>query len=187
MDHRVGFAVPVPADPVGDEAAVGDERVGAARRAHVPASQHRRDGMRGQTRQGARAAWPEVGVELVPEVPHRRVDVGDVHGASSGAAAFGHRVAGGEHQVVRRQIEGLDGEGKQRQVVAVAALGKPVQEAGEDPVALDDLATRSRHVDEGEDVGLGMEQAELLEHALAPAQAGEPVVDQRHLHRAASR
>jgi hypothetical protein len=34
---------------------------------------------------------------------------------------------------------------------------------------------------------LGIEQAELLEHALTAAQAGEPVVDQRDPHRAASR
>ena len=40
---------------------------------------------------------------------------------------------------------------------------------------------------QGEDVRVRVEQAELLEHALAAAQPGEPVVHERNLHRAASR
>src|SRR5581483_11461811 len=45
----------------------------------------------------------------------------------------------------------------------------------------------SGDVDQGEDLRIRIEQAELLENALPPAQPGEPVVDQRHFHRAASR
>ena len=69
----------------------------------------------------------------------------------------------------------------------VHALRQPVEEARADPVALDDLAAGPRHVHESEDVRRRIEQAELLEDALAAAQAGEPVVHQRDPHRPASR
>ena len=64
---------------------------------------------------------------------------------------------------------------------------KSIEKARGDLVSLDDRPRRPGHVDEGEDVRRWIELAELLEHTLAAAQAGEPVVHQRDLHAAASR
>src|SRR5205823_6087283 len=98
-----------------------------------------------------------------------------------------HRVAGRHHQVIRGQIEALDRHRKERQVVPVAALREPIEKARADAVALDDRAASTGNVDEGKDLRLRIEEAELLEDPLAAPQAGEPVVNEGDLHLAASR
>src|SRR5207253_736190 len=102
-------------------------------------------------------------------------------------AAFGHGVTRRDHQVVATQVQALDRGGKERQIVAVIAVRKPVEKAGGDAMALDDRAGGAGNVHEGEDVRVRVQQAKLLEDALAAAEPGEPVVDEGDLHRAASR
>ena len=69
----------------------------------------------------------------------------------------------------------------------VAALREPIEEARADAMAFDDRPAAPGNVDQGEDVRLRIEEAELLEDPLAAAQAGEPVVNEGDLHLAASR
>ena len=64
------------------------------------------------------AALAEVGVELIPDVAHRRVHVADVDRAWRRPAAFGHRVAGRDDQLELAQIERLDRERKESSKVA---------------------------------------------------------------------
>ena len=190
IDDGIDLPAPGPFDAPGDEAAVRDERAGPRSGAHVPAAKPRRESVRRGARERARPALAEVDLELVPDVPHRRVHVADVAHAGPGLCALGDGVAGGDDEVVGTQIEGLDGGRKERQVVAVAGAreGKALQEAGRDAMALDDRSAASRYVQQGEDVRVREDAAEDLEHALAAAQPGEPVVHQRDpLHGMASR
>ena len=82
---------------------------------------------------------PEVGVELVPGVPHRREAVAEVAGAGRGADRLGRAVAGGDHQVGVADVEPFDGERVERQQMAVQArdAGHPLQERRLDRMALD--------------------------------------------------
>ena len=155
----------------------------------VPRSQIGRDDVRGDARGEAGASGAEVGVELIPDVAHRGVDVGEVRRVRRRLAALGDGVAGRDDQVVAGEIERLDGAGEERQVVTPARRREreALEEAGGDSVALDDRAGGVGHVDQREDVRGRVHQAELLEDALAAAQAGEPVVHQRDPHRPASR
>jgi hypothetical protein len=78
------------------------------------------------------------------------------------------------------KVEPADGGRKERQVVAVAALGagQALDERRLDAPVLDGGRHRARHVEEREEIGLGEELAEDFEAALAAPHAGEPVVDQ---------
>jgi hypothetical protein len=102
--------------------------------------------------------------------------------AEETSQARGHAVAGGEHHVEAGEIELLDGGGEERQIppVVPADAGRPLQEAGADGVRLDGRADAAGKMEEGEDGRFGKERAEGLEHLLAAAHAGEPVVHQRH-------
>ncbi len=103
-------------------------------------------------------------------------------------------MAGRDDEIEAGEIQALDGAGKKRQVPAVvpAQEGGALQEAGADRVALELRGDRAREVEEGVDRRLREEAGDRLEHLLAAAHAGQPVVDQRdaaglaRVHRAAA-
>ena len=130
-------------------------------------------------------AATEVVVVEVPHVAHGREAIADVRRTGGGTSALGHAVAGGQHEVVPAQVERLDRSGEQRQVLAIAGggRGQALNKRGDDAPALDERRHAARHVEQGEEIGLGEQLAEHLETALAPAHAREPIVNQSDFHR----
>jgi hypothetical protein len=59
---------------------------------------------------------------------------------------------------------------------------EPLDERRVDAMALDRRIDGAPHVDQRVDVGVGIELTQRVEHLLAAAHAGEPVVDQRDAH-----
>ena len=67
----------------------------------------------------------EVGVELVPGIPHRREAVAEVHGPAGPNHRLGDAVARADDEIVPRQVELLDDEGKDREAQAGSTGGSP--------------------------------------------------------------
>ena len=108
--HPVGIDVVEAEDPFADEVAVGDPAVDAIDRLAVPAAQPGRLALDHPAFRSHPV--PEVVVETVPDVAHRRVAVAHVHGARRRSCTLGHAVAGAEHEVVVRQVQAVDPAGK---------------------------------------------------------------------------
>ena len=131
----------------------------------------------------ARAGRAEVGVELVPGVAHRREAVAEVTAPGRRRRPTWRR--SGWLEMTRSngiEVELLDGGGKERQVVPVAPPTRGAA-AGRTRCAI-----RRRSMAGDTEPGtctsvkssrVGKALAEHLEHLLAAAHAGQPVVDER--------
>ena len=180
IDDRRAAAV-VLADSGGDVPRDGDVLVHPPGRRRVPAGQAAEGPPVQAVAQPADALAPEVGVELVPGVPHGGEAVAQVVGASGRNDRLRDAVAGADDEVEVVEVELLDRHGKQTEVAPVVAP-RPRQE-------LDEGAARPRRVEarrdgagdvqQREHLGAGQELRQRLEHLLAAAHPGEPVVHER--------
>ena len=91
-----------------------------------------------------------------------------------------------EDQVIAAQVEPLDGRGEERQVALVprGSRRQSLDERGVHRMRLDGLAHAPASVNQGVDRRVGEAAAERLEDLLAATHPGQPVLDQRGLHRA---
>ena len=180
--HDRRLAIIVSADPRRNVRRVGDEPIDARRSRRIPSRQprHHRP-IHPPVREAAHASRTEVGVELIPRIPHRRVAVADVPRPARRDDGLRGTVAGADDQLVRIQVELLDRQRKQREVLAVVGRRQrqPLNERRRDAVALDRRRHRAADVAQREDVGVGMQLAQRFEHALAAAHARQPVVNER--------
>ena len=106
------------------------------------------------------------------------------NGAGPGHDGFGRAMARTHHQVHVVEIELLDSKGEERQVVAVQPVheGQVLDNRRTDAVAGDGRRDASWHMDQRQQVGVGQQLTENLEHLLAAPHAGEPVVNERRFH-----
>jgi hypothetical protein len=90
-------------------------------------------------------------------------------------------VAGADDDVVAVEVELLDREREDRQVAAIVAAGQrqPLHQRRDDPVPFDGWRNGAAAMEQGVDVGVGIELAEPLEHLLAAPHPRQPVVNQR--------
>ncbi len=93
-------------------------------------------------------------------------------------------MAGGDHEVEAAEVEPLHQLREEREVnTKVVSCSRPAMERALDDVhALDDRAHRALVMDEGEDGGVWIDLTEGFQNPLAPAHAGEPVVDDGDPH-----
>jgi len=89
-----------------------------------------------------------------------------------------------EIEAIERKL--LDRRGEERQVVAIVPLDawQPLHERRVCPQTLDRRRNRTAHMDQREELGVGKPLAQRLERILAAAHAGQPIVNEGHLHRA---
>ena len=115
----------------------------------------------------------EIGVESVPNVAHRGMDVGDVAGVRAWNCPLGNAVAGAQNQVVAAKIEGFDGPGHHGQVMTVAAHaeGQLLDERGADTHLLDGLRKPSLFVNQGVEGSVRKQLAEHLQAFLSTTHA----------------
>src|SRR5438093_1501218 len=101
---------------------------------HIPSLKTCAHESHSRSRQPSRLAFPEVGVVLLPNVSHRRVDIADVAGSGRSTRTFGHAMAGTNDQVVALQIEGFNRQWKEGQIVTVLGERKrqSLDETGSD-------------------------------------------------------
>jgi len=95
-------------------------------------------------------------------------------------------VAATDDEVEAGELEPLDGRRKDRQVVAVRARrpGQVLREGRVDGPAFDERRHRAPHVQQREELGVREHLEQPLQGLLAPAHAGEPVVDDGDAHHA---
>ena len=179
--HHGRLAIIVSADPPRNIMRDSDIAVRAAGRVAVPPCQPRHHRPHHATTQLAEPLRPEVRVELVPRIAHRRQAVAQVARAPGTHDRLGAAMADADDKIEAIEGELLDGRREQRQVVAVVALHErqPLHERGVYRQAFD----RRRHgpalVDQREQFGLRKPLAQDFEHLLAAAHAGQPVVHER--------
>ena len=139
-----------------------------------------------EQRRGERAAQPatQIDVRRVPRVAHRGQAVTEMPGAGGDACCLGHRVVHRDDEVVAVDAELSHRPGQQREQLAVVTRrARPaLQRTRVDPQGVDARSRRSRHVHQREEVRGREESREFVEHALAAAQSGQPVVDERYAH-----
>ena len=119
---------------------------------------------------GAEPFRSEIGIELIPGIPHRRQAVADMSGRGRVDDRLHRAVAHAEHEIEPVEIELLDRHRKERQVVAVdaAATWQALDERGVDPPALDGRRDRAANVHEGKELRVGKALAQDLERSSPP-------------------
>src|SRR4051812_33895969 len=91
-----------------------------------------------------------------------------------------YRVTTRDHQVIPRDVELFDREWKQREVLPELAAGERqvLDERRRDPVATNSgPILRRQKVDDGKQVGAGIEVEQLVQDALGATPCIEPIVD----------
>ncbi len=158
-----------------------DIAVGATRGIAVPSTHARHRAPHHRAPHRADPLGSEIGIELVPGVPHRRQAVAEVRSAAGTDDRFHGAVADRQDEVETVEVELLDRRRKQRQVRAIEALHERqmLHERRPRPHALDRRRHRSAHVDEGEQRSVRKALADGIEHFLAAAHPGQPVVHDR--------
>ena len=156
---------PEPGDPARHVLAVGHQRVGIGRGPPVPRLERRPAHRRREPDRKTGAAGAEVGVELIPHVPHGRVHVGQVRDARRDMSALRDAVTGGDDQVEPAEVEEAERGGHQREQrpVAVGDPRHPLQRRGVDRPRLHVRTHAPRHVEQGEDLRVGEEADQLRE------------------------
>ena len=107
----------------------------------------------------------------------------------SGEHSLGHGIGAGDDQLVAGEIELLDGEGHERQIVPVPVpgAGEPLDERGSRGPAPQEVPLLLRdEVDQAEEIGLGIQNEQLLQHPLGAGVGHQPIVDNGDLHGSAS-
>ena len=92
----------------------------------------------------------EIGVELIPGIPHRRVAVADMHGAARAESTdFTAQWLRADHQIEAVEVEELDGGGEERQELAVVPrrARQPLHERRADRLPLDRRGDRAARVE----------------------------------------
>ena len=181
IDH-LGGATVVVADASRDGLGDGHEAphpVGTAA-AHVPGAET--TNQRGA--EGAPETPTEIGVGLIPDVPHRREAAAEVRRVLRGSDALGDGVARREHEVVALEAKALDRPGVERKQLSVvpAHPGQTGERARVDLQALDARGGRPRYVEEGVEIGIGKQRGVLVEDPFPAAQTRQPIVDQSDPH-----
>ena len=186
-DH-LGVAAVVAPDAVGARRGSWRDRGRRGSRSRRPSAAAGRGAARGASRQGRSrsgsrlAAGPRRSASGCGS--SRRVT------PSSRGRPLGDAVAGRDQELVPPRVELLDGDREERQVAAVAALEerRTLQEAGVDRMLLELGVDRAGKVEERVDRRPRREPGELVEHLLAAALPGEPVVNEtdRAVHAAPS-
>ena len=101
------------------------------------------------------------------------------------ADTLGDGVTRGDHQVVASEIELADRPGVERQQLSVVIrrAGERVQGTRRDSQRVDRAGGRTGRMEQRVEIGIGMATRQVVEHALAAAQSGEPIVYERDLQR----
>ena len=171
IDRRVQdccLTIIVPRDSTGNVLRVGQIRVDAMRRIAIPAREPGHHVTRQGTRESAEALGPEVGVELIPRIPHRRMAVAEVHRAAGLDHGFGSAVTRRHDQVGAIEIELLDHGREQRQVLPISPdrLGQPLDQRRVNRTRLDQGGNGFRVVDQRVERRIREQPAHRLEHLL---------------------
>jgi hypothetical protein len=103
-------------------------------------------------------------------------------GATSFDDSFCGAMARADHQIVAIEIELFDGGGEQRQAMTVkpARAWNVLKEGSARPQPLDRWRDAAWNMEEREEICVWVCLAQDLEHFLAAAHPGQPVVDKRH-------
>jgi hypothetical protein len=106
-----------------------------------------------------------------------------------GVSGHDHRlrraVARAEDQVIAVEVELLDGGGEERQVVPIEPARKRqiLDQRRPHPAAFDDRVRRAGDADQRKKVSVREHLAKRQQCAFAAPHSGQPVVNQRDLHR----
>ena len=183
IDRRINhsrLAIIVSSDPARNIMRIRHIAVDAPGRRGVPPRQPRHASRMTALPPG-RDARARIRIELIPGVPHRRVAVADVLRAPRRRDRFGRAWLRAHDEIEAIEIEPLDRERKQRQVSAVVPAARPGAAAradawiGSRSIRGDTVPATCTSVKMSA-VGIALDQR--LEHLLAAAHAGQPVVDQ---------
>ena len=122
INHR-GFAAVALVDAPTDEVRVGDKVVNTASGALIPhahvVKQHARQfGLESMIE----TRFVQVLMLQIPGIADRRVHVADMQLVRAGQNALGYGMAAGNHQVVARHVQLLDGQRHQGQILLVVRL-----------------------------------------------------------------
>src|SRR4029453_8101682 len=93
----------------------------ADRRCAIPPGKPGHRPARERVQGGTEPLTPEVRLELIPRITHRRVAVADVHGSRADADRLDRTVAAADHQIEPREVELLDECGKERQALPIVS------------------------------------------------------------------
>src|SRR4029453_5938221 len=85
----------------------------------TPSSQTRHGGAHPPSTERAEPSSPEIGIELIPGIAHRRMAVADVHRSRASEDRFGDTGAAAHDQVELLEVELLDEDREERQAPAV--------------------------------------------------------------------
>ena len=124
----------------------------------------------------------EVLILQIPRIANRRMTVANVQLIRPGDDSFGDGVAAGKDEIVRRKIELLDRHRHQREIAAIFRPGERqlLDEGSAHRLVLQEPALPlGNQVDHAEEIGLGENIDDLLEHPLGSAVDGQPVVHDR--------
>ncbi len=114
----------VPRDPARNVRGVGEKAIHARCGATIPTGQGGHDRSRSGMPEPTQPRHPEIRLELVPRVAHGGMAVADVHGPPGGHHGLRRTVARRNHHIHIVEVELFDGDGKQRQVVAIETCGQ---------------------------------------------------------------
>ncbi len=182
--HDARLTIIVSADSAGNISGVGHEAVHTVGGGGVPARQARQDGAKEARPDLAYLGRSEIGIELIPRVPHRRVAVAHVPGTPRDHDRLGGAVTRADDEIESVEVELLDRGREERQILAVVASGRrqPLDERPDDPSLLECGGNRALDLEQGMNRRVRVEFRDGLQHALPAAHARQPVMDERDLH-----